>query len=196
MLTGGEGRCISPSRVTFHRSRHNNKKIKTNSRGHFDKGHSRWERELFFILFHLSCLVLQLNSLFPSLFIQGSVHSSWHLVYFICGLWTPQVSKRRSLPISFRENLLSNSSSLNKRSGTLEILHIKNIESSLQNNVSLQKQYSVHKYNFCSQTIFLLRFFGSDILMLTDQPALPLLISRGVFALMHEIAGDPLHVDV
>ena len=41
MLTGREARCISPSRVTFHRSRHNNKKIKTNSRGHFDKGHSR-----------------------------------------------------------------------------------------------------------------------------------------------------------
>ena len=100
-------------------------------------------------------------------------------------MWTVDASskQKRSLPILFRDKLLSNNSSLNKRFGTLEmyLLQIKKIESPLENIVSPQIPF---------------RFFGRDYLTLTDQLALPPLIRRGVFALMHEIAGDPLHGDV
>ena len=66
------------------------------------------------------------------------------------------------------------------------LLHIKHIKSP-------QRTLCLLRNNIFVQTF---RFLGRDYLTLTDQLELPPLIRRGVFALMHEIAGDPLHGDV
>ena len=49
MLTGGRTDAFLPRGLLFTTIEHNNKKIKTNSWGHFDKGHCYWTFSFFFL---------------------------------------------------------------------------------------------------------------------------------------------------